>query len=134
LLDEKQHELKRARFAIIDSDRPPQLAVRLAAASSLSRKPKHADLVAGQTTAGRRLQVSWQNMPGHRFDWVGLFRLEPQGSETLVNQIYLQGRTLGTLELPTINDGKPLPAGRYEVRLMLDDSPTVLATAPVTLR
>lgn len=134
LLDEKQHELKRTRFAIIDGAPPPQLAVRLAADGTLSRKPKQTEVVAGQTTAGRRLQVSWQNMPGHRFDWVGLFRLESQGSETLVNQIYLQGRTLGTLELPTINDGKPLPAGRYEVRLMLDDSPTVLATAPVTLR
>jgi hypothetical protein len=134
LLDEKQHELKRTRFAIIDGARPPQLTLRLAADGTLSRKPKQTAVVAGQTIAGRRLQVSWQNMPGHRFDWVGLFRLEPQGSETLVNQIYLQGRTLGTLELPTINDGKPLPAGRYEVRLMLDDSPTVLATAPVTLR
>jgi hypothetical protein len=72
-------------------------------------------------------------MPGHRFDWVGLFRLEPTGSETLVSQTYLQGRTLGTLELPSTKDGNPLPAGRYDVRLMLDDSPTVLASVPIML-
>jgi hypothetical protein len=134
LLDEKQRELKRARFAIIDSNQPPQLDVRVATNSSRSRKPKQANSVAEQSAPGQPIQVRWQNMPGHRFDWVGLFKLEPKGSETLVSQTYLQGRTLGTLELPNFNDSKPLPAGRYEVRLMLDDSPTVLATAPVALR
>ena len=133
LLDEKQRELKRARFAIIDSHQPPQLDVRVATNSSWSGKPKQANLVAEQGSPGQQIQVRWQNMPGHRFDWVGLFKLEPNGGETLVSQTYLQGRTLGTLELPNFKDGKPLPAGRYEVRLMLDDSPTVLAHAPLVL-
>ena len=134
LLDEKQRELKRTRFAIIDRNQPPQLDVRLATDSAPSRNPKQANAVAERGSPGQQIQVRWQNMPGHRFDWIGLFRLEPKGSETLVSQAYLQGRTLGTLELPSFKDGKPLPRGRYEVRLMLDDSPTVLATAPVTLR
>jgi endonuclease/exonuclease/phosphatase family metal-dependent hydrolase len=134
LLDAKQRELKRTRFAIIDGNQPPQLDVRVAANSSPSRKPTQAKAVAGQGSPGQQIQVRWQNMPGHRFDWVGLFKLEAKGSETLVSQTYLQGRTLGTLEMPNFKDGKPLPVSRYEVRLMLDDSPTVLATAPVALR
>ena len=115
LLDGQRRELKRTRFAIIDSRRPPRLSVS-----------------APQATTRPALRIHWSNMPGHRFDWVGLFRLEPTGGETLVSQAYLQGRTLGMLELPTKTNGMPLPAGRHEVRLMLDDSPTVLATAPVT--
>jgi endonuclease/exonuclease/phosphatase family metal-dependent hydrolase len=134
LLDEKQRELKRTRFAIIDRDQPPQLVVDLTEHRTTGSHPKRATRATGPASAGRPLQVRWQNMPGHRFDWVGLFKLEPKGSETLVSQTYLQGRTLGTTELPNFNDSKPLPAGRYEVRLMLDDSPTVLATAPVALR
>jgi hypothetical protein len=133
LLDEKQRELKRARFAIIDSNQPPQLDVRVATNISRSGKPKHANLVAEQGSPGQQIQARWHNMPGHRFDWVGLFHLDTQGSEVLVSQTYLQGRTLGTIELQTTKDGRPLPAGRYEVRLMLDDSPTVLACAPLVL-
>jgi hypothetical protein len=117
LLDARRVELKRTRFAIIDPRQPPQLSSTTA-----------------RTRAGRPLQIRWQNMPGHRFDWVGLFRLDTDGQASLVNQTYLQGRTLGELELPSTQDGKPLPAGRYELRLLLDDSPTVLATLPVTLQ
>jgi hypothetical protein len=117
LLDFGGKELKRTRFAIIDPRQPPRLSSTTA-----------------RTRAGRPLPIRWENMPGHRFDWVGLFRLDIGGKETLVNQTYLQGRTRGTLELPTDKDGKALPAGSYELRLLLDDSPTVLAKRPITLQ
>lgn len=121
LLDSNQHELKRTRFAIIDRRQPPRLAVTEVRTGT------------GRGAVGTTLRVEWQNAPGHRFDWMGLFRLAPDGSETLVNQAYLQGRTLGTLELPIAEGGKPLATGRCEVRLMLDDSPTVLASLPLVL-
>jgi hypothetical protein len=116
LLNAQGKELKRTRFAIIDSHRPPEL---------IGVSPRHA--------LGKPILVRWRNMPGHRFDWIGLFRLETQGGETLVSQTYLQARTEGTLEIPAAVDGKPLAAGRYELRLMLDDSPTVLASTPLML-
>ena len=121
LLDSQHQELKRTRFAIIDSRQPPEL---------LAPPARH--------TAGQPLRVRWRNMPGHRLDWVALFRLngKSQGGiakEELVSYTYLQARTLGSLELPTTQNGIPLQPGEYELRLLLDDSPTVLASAPVLL-
>ena len=121
LLDSQHQELKRTRFAIVDSRQPTEL---------LAPPSRH--------TAGQPLPVSWRNMPGHRLDWVGLFRLNSKAhagaaKEELVSYAYLQARTLGSLELPTMQNGIPLQAGVYELRLLLDDSPTVLASASVTL-
>jgi hypothetical protein len=77
-------------------------------------------------------------MPGHRLDWVALFRLNSKAhagaaKEELVSYAYLQARTLGSLELSTMQNGIPLQPGEYELRLLLDDSPTVLASVPVLL-
>ena len=121
LLDAKGEELKRTRFAIVERRLPPRI-----------------ELAARNSRAGKPLALHWENMPGNRFDWVGVFRVEeasPTGAVAQpVVQRYLQARTIGKLELPTIKNDKPLPAGLYEVRLMLDDSTTVLASTTVQLR
>lgn len=121
LLDAQRQELKRTRFAIIDSRQPPELL----------ELPTH-------HTAGQPLNVRWRNMPGHRLDWVGLFRLsgkalESTAGEQLTSYTYLQARTFGSLELPTTQNGIPLQPGDYELRLLLDDSSTAMATHRLTL-
>lgn len=121
LLDNGGKELQRTRFAIIDRAAPPLLEISTRALPT-----------------GKPLAVRWHNMPGHRFDWVGLFRMDdpskPASTSLAVTQNYLQARTTGKLELTTVKDGVPLQPGLYEVRLMLDDSTTILARVPVILR
>lgn len=120
LLDTAGGELRRTRFALIDGQSPPRL-----------------EKVASPQRIGQPLIVHWHNMPGHRFDWVGLFRIDDsmRSAAPILPEVqrYLQARTTGKLELPTLKNGKPLQAGLYEVRLMLDDSSTVLASTKVRL-
>ncbi|MFM7066632.1 MAG: hypothetical protein ACKO0U_07385, partial [Gammaproteobacteria bacterium] len=99
--------------------------------------PPRLEKVAVPRHRGQPLTVRWHNMPGHRFDWVGLFRVDAAAQPTAFPlpevHRYLQCRTTGKLELPTLKNDQPLPAGLYEVRLMLDDSSTVLASTKVRL-
>lgn len=77
--------------------------------------------------SGEPLLINWRNAPGYRYDWLGVFAVDAD-SEALVWQhirAALDGEAIMTAASP---DGVwPLPPGRYTVRLLLDDSDTVLA-------
>ena len=115
LLASDGHELKRSRFAVYAPTRPPLLQV---ASASLQR--------------GQPIHLRWSNGPGHRHDWVGLFRAGDDAGVSLTIA-YLQAHSQGALELATTSAAGPLPAGHYQLRLLRDDSPTVLATTDLIL-
>jgi len=83
--------------------------------------------------AGEPVPVSWQNAPGYRNDWLGVFPADaPEYSEEPVAYIYLGARSSGmtmlqqstvgySWPLPEQFEGWPLPPGRYVLRLLQDD-------------
>jgi hypothetical protein len=91
--------------------------------------------VADPTLAGdQRLEVSWALAPGNRFDWLAVFRAGVSAKEGPYKAWrYTEARIDGS---STIGPGArglapwPLRAGRYEVRLCLDDSYRCRASAP----
>lgn len=83
--------------------------------------------VADPTLEGdQRLEVSWSFAPGNRFDWLAVYRAGVSAKEGPFKAWrYLDARIEGS---STIGPGArgpapwPLPPGRYEVRICLDDS------------
>ncbi len=84
--------------------------------------------------SGSPIQVTWSNSFGKKFDWVGIFSLK--NSDIYYTQssfIYTGAAVNGSYVLTTANTGGPLPAGEYEVRLMLDDGYVVLTAQKFTV-
>lgn len=84
-------------------------------------------------TPGAPIAVSWENAPGAKWDWVGIYLA---GDPDLYNYyafVYTKSEIAGSLEIDEEAIGGPLEPGDYEVRLMLDDGYVVLATAPFTV-
>ncbi len=109
LLDTSGAELARDRVVLVETDQPPVLTL------------------ADRTLEGdQRLEVSWAFAPGNRFDWLGVYRT---GADPKRARFLAWRYTRGTIEgSTTIGPGArgpagwPLPAGRYELHLCLDDS------------
>lgn len=87
-----------------------------------------------QTVApGAPIAVSWENAPGAKWDWVGIY---VAGDPDLYNYyafVYTKAEIVGSLVIDEEAIGGPLEPGDYEVRLMLDDGYDVLASAPFTV-
>jgi hypothetical protein len=103
--------------------------------------------VAGERfKVGEPIPVGWDNAPGFRNDWLGVFPADAPGdSEEPAAFIYLGARSSGiamlqqstvgySWPLPEDFEGWPLPPGRYVLRLLEDDSYRVLSeSAPFTV-
>jgi endonuclease/exonuclease/phosphatase family metal-dependent hydrolase len=117
LLDATDSELSRDTVVLIADDQLPVLTV------------------ADPTLAGdQRLEVSWAFAPGNRFDWLAVFRPGVSAKEGPYKAWrYTEAMIDGS---STIGPGArgpapwPLPTGRYEVRLCLDDSYRCRGSAP----
>jgi endonuclease/exonuclease/phosphatase family metal-dependent hydrolase len=79
--------------------------------------------------ADEAIVVTWENAPGHRYDWVGIYAV---GESDLYNYWSFQ-YTEQTSSGQMIFTDHELPPGEYEVRLMRDDWYVVLASAPFTI-
>lgn len=117
LLDGSGGELARDRVVLVEPDQPPIL--RLADRTLEGDQP---------------LEVSWAFAPGNRFDWLGVYRA---GADPKRARILAWRYTRGTIEGATrLGPGVrgtgawPLPAGRYELHLCLDDSYRCRVSAP----
>jgi hypothetical protein len=112
LLGQDGRELKRTRFAVF----APEARARVEA-------------VRGRVAPGAPVRVRWANAPGNRHDWVGVFAAGAAigNYQTFA---YIDARFTGEMEIATVTEDGPLPPGEYELRLMRDDSPTVMARAP----
>ncbi|MGC4089469.1 MAG: endonuclease/exonuclease/phosphatase family protein [Polyangiaceae bacterium] len=85
---------------------------------------------------GQPIDVSWRAAPGRRFDWLAVFRCDAgscaENSDYLVYR-YIDAAIEGHATIGAdAQDGAetwPLPAGRYVVRLLTDDSYEDVATS-----
>ena len=123
----------------------------------LSRSPfwlyargSEAHVSAGARTfaPGQPITVTWSNAPGNRWDWLGLYKATekavptdgaiPDDSGDYLYYEYTRTAVEGTgafSRTSQVGGGSwPLPPGRYEVRLMLDDGyRTVARSQPFTV-
>lgn len=112
LLGADGRELKRTRFAVFARD----------ARASV-------EAVRARVAPGAPVRVRWADAPGNRHDWVGVFAAGAAigNYQTFA---YIDARFAGEIEIATVTEDGPLPPGDYELRLMRDDSPTIMARAP----
>ena len=83
------------------------------------------------------IEVTWQNSPGDRFDWIAVYPksantqsdygLTHQQSKYLIYK-YTMGEVSGQLKLDSLSKGDywPLPPGEYQIHLLADDGFTSL--------
>ena len=85
---------------------------------------------------GEAVELSWENAPGNRADWVGVY---PRGADSKVVRRLLWTYTGATVVGAATLDGGvsprrwPLPAGEYTTHLMRDDQPISLAESEFTV-
>ena len=87
-----------------------------------------------QVRVGEPIKVTWNNAPGNRWDWLGAYKRGAPTDEYLTYQY-----TEATIQGASVIDGKawgewPLPAGKYSVYLLQDDSYKKLASADFTVK
>ncbi|MDX1991198.1 MAG: endonuclease/exonuclease/phosphatase family protein [bacterium] len=84
---------------------------------------------------GQPITASWENAPGLRFDWLGIYAADdPDLYNNYLAFVYTGARVAGSMVFDADVLGEAmLPAGDYEVRLLLDDGYIVLASAHFTV-
>jgi endonuclease/exonuclease/phosphatase family metal-dependent hydrolase len=120
LRDASGHVIRRNEFWVVDPAVAPAV-----------------ELVGSRFARGEPLQIRWQNGPGNRNDWLGVFDAgAPRNAQDVLTWGYVRARSSGALALgaPTAESGWPLPPGRYVVRLLKDDAFELLAeSSPFTV-
>jgi Endonuclease/Exonuclease/phosphatase family len=113
LVAETGEELSRAQFWVLAMDAVSQMRT-----------------TAERYAQGEPITVEWENAPGNRWDWIGIYAA---GESDLYNYwgfLYTDAASSGTVIFDAEALGETmLPAGEYEVRLMRDDWYVVLANA-----
>jgi endonuclease/exonuclease/phosphatase family metal-dependent hydrolase len=116
LLDAGKKEVARTRFQIMARDARPEVT-----ADKASYKP------------GESIKATWQNAPGYRFDWIGVYAKADPNVYNYYGYVYTGARFDGETVIDQSVFSAPLAAGDYELRLMSDDHYEVEATAPFTV-
>jgi hypothetical protein len=86
---------------------------------------------------GEPIPVSWEDAPGNKWDWIGVYR---RGADPNVawykNWDYTDAQIAGSVLIGGETPGGPwpLPPGKYDVVLLEDDSYDELARAPFVVR
>ena len=107
LLDKGGAVLKRSAFAVQARDARPALAVETATIAP-----------------GAPLRVRWTDSEGNARDWIALYAADQPDVASYQGWAYTQALFDGAATIPA-----PTKPGRYEARLMRDESYAVLATA-----
>lgn len=82
---------------------------------------------------GEPITVSWENAPGAKWDWIGLYAAGDPDLYTYLGFLYTEAEIAGAVTFDAEALGGELPPGDYEARLMHDDGYVVLATTPFTV-
>ena len=83
--------------------------------------------------AGTPIHVTWTNAPANRLDWIGVY---PAGVADLYGYagfLYTGARSTGEMEIDAKALGAALEPGDYDIRLMLDDGYSILASTAVKI-
>jgi endonuclease/exonuclease/phosphatase family metal-dependent hydrolase len=116
LVDTKGAELARIPFWVLAKESTPE--VSLAKTTYAVNEP---------------IVVKWQNAPGYRWDWLGIYQAGEVDLGNYITYLYTGATIAGSVTFDGSAFSEPLPAGAYEVRLMRDDGYMLLATAPFTV-
>jgi endonuclease/exonuclease/phosphatase family metal-dependent hydrolase len=73
--------------------------------------------------------VTWKNAPGHRRDWLGIYKAGDPDQLNYLAFLYTGAAIEGTATFTEDTIGGPLEAGDYEIRLMRDDAYMTLAVS-----
>lgn len=88
-------------------------------------------------TRGDPIEVSWANAPGNKWDWIGVYK---RGADPDVawykNWLYTESAIAGTAVIDENASGGPwpLPPGKYDVLVLVDDSYAELGRASFAVR
>ena len=72
--------------------------------------------------------MKWQNAPGHRRDWLGIYKAGDPDQWNYLAFIYTYAAPSGETVFDEAAIGGPLEGGDYEIRLMRDDAYMMLGT------
>lgn len=75
------------------------------------------------------ITVVWKNAPGHRRDWLGIYKAGDPDQWNYLAFLYTGAAIEGTATFDEAAIGGPLDAGDYEIRLMRDDAYMTLAVS-----
>ncbi|MGH6930074.1 MAG: hypothetical protein ACREEV_17285, partial [Dongiaceae bacterium] len=75
------------------------------------------------------ITVAWRNAPGHRRDWLGIYKAGDPDQLNYLAFAYTGAAVEGTATFDEAAIGGPLEAGDYEIRLMRDDAYMTLAVS-----
>jgi endonuclease/exonuclease/phosphatase family metal-dependent hydrolase len=117
LADADGKELARTPFGVLARDAVPTLAVKKA-----SYKP------------GQTIELSWHNAPGMKFDWIAVFHAGDPDIYNYIAYIYTGATVEGSGAFDSDALGGKLEPGKYELRLLRDDSYVLLAKAEFTVK
>jgi hypothetical protein len=86
--------------------------------------------------AGEPVQVSWQNAPGERWDWVSVYKRNADPNVAYyILWVYTKESVNGSATLDGSANGTwPLPPGKYSVYLLKDDLYVKVAAANFTVK
>jgi endonuclease/exonuclease/phosphatase family metal-dependent hydrolase len=118
LLNEAGAEVSRSQFWVVEPDAVPALRTSKASYS-----------------AGEPITLEWMNTPAFRWDWVGIYAAGDRDLYNYLGFLYTRATVDGTATFDADALGEAmLPAGEYEVRLMLDDGYVWLASTRFSVR
>ena len=86
---------------------------------------------------GEPVEVTWDDAPGNKWDWLGVYRRRRRPERRVVQELGLhRGHIAGRATIDGGSEGGPwpLPPGEYDVVLLADDSYQELARAAFTVR
>jgi hypothetical protein len=79
--------------------------------------------------------VSWENAPANRWDWLSIYAADDADLYNYLDFIYTNATVSGSTTFDSDTLGEVLlPAGEYEVRLMLDDGYQLLALTRFSIK
>jgi hypothetical protein len=84
----------------------------------------------GDYTAGEPIAVKWENAPGHRRDWLGIYKAGDADQWNYLAFLYTGSAAAGEVVFDEAAIGGPLEGGDYEIRLMRDDAYMTLGVSP----
>lgn len=85
-------------------------------------------------TAGAPIAIRWENAPGNKWDWIGVYAAGDPDLYNYLGFLYTDAALAGTVTFDETAFGAALPPGDYVARLMRDDGYVMLAQAPFTVR
>ncbi|MGH3147056.1 MAG: hypothetical protein ACRDTR_14770 [Rubrobacter sp.] len=79
------------------------------------------------------VEVGWRNAPGHKLDWIGIYREGDHDFYNYFGFLYTGAKPEGEIEFTKDDLYGGLEPGKNEARLLMDDGYAVLASAPFSV-